>query len=221
MIVAAGKGKRIKSKTLKPFILLNGKPLLYYSLKTFQDHPQVKSIILVAGESSLNKAYALVKKYKFLKVKCVVQGGKERKDSVISGLKQVDKNVSFILIHDAARPFVSKDLITKVLKALLNHKAVIPGIPAQDTLKYTDKKGLVKKTLKREYIYSIQTPQGIRTDLLPLLFKNYRKSKAVYDDAALVEQQTKVKVIPSSAKNFKITTPEDLLRAEYCLFRKK
>ncbi|MFC1599251.1 2-C-methyl-D-erythritol 4-phosphate cytidylyltransferase [Candidatus Omnitrophota bacterium] len=221
VIVAAGKGTRIKSKTTKPFIVLQNKPLLFYSLKTFQNHLQIKSIILVVGKPNFKKAWSIINKYKLSKIKCIVQGGEERKDSVINGLSQIDKSTKFVLIHDAARPFVSKDLITKILKALKEYKAAVPGIPVQDTLKRTDKKTRVVNTLEREYIHSIQTPQGLRTEILPLLFKNYRKSKSVYDDVMLIEGEVRVKVVSSSPKNFKITTPDDLRLARFYLSQKK
>jgi len=221
VIVAAGKGKRIKSKTPKPFIVLQGKPILFYSLKIFQNHPKINGIILVVGKSGLKKAHALINKYKFSKVKYVTEGGKERKDSVINGLRRIDQDTKFVLIHDAARPFVKNCLITGVLKALRRYKAAIPGVPAQDTLKTVDSRRIVKKTLNRENLYYIQTPQGIRTEILPLILKNYSGLKIAHDDAMLVEQKVKVKVVPSSPENFKITTPEDLLLAEAYLSNKK
>ena len=221
VIVAAGKGKRIKSKVPKPFILLNKKPLIFYSLKAFQNHPRIKNIILVTEKKLISKAQALVKQYEFKKVKKIVAGGQERKDSVINGLQHVEWGSNQILIHDGARPLVTKELITRILDALIKNKAAIPGVAICDTVKLADSKQTVTKTLKRENVYYIQTPQGIRTTILPLFFRNVEKSKDVYDDSMLIEGEIKVKIVDSDLQNIKITTPADLRLAEVYLASQK
>ncbi len=217
IIVAAGKGRRIKSKIPKPFIILKNKPLLFYTLRVFQDHPLIKKIILVVEKENIKKAQALVKKYRFRKVKEIVVGGRERKDSVINGLHLIDKETKFILIHDGVRPFIRKELISEVIRNLKKYRAVIPGFPVQDTLKYINSKNIVKKTLKRENLYHIQTPQGFRRDILPLLIRGIKKSKSVYDESMLIEKRIKVKLISGHPLNIKITTPYDLLLAKLYL----
>lgn len=220
VIVAAGKGTRIKSKIPKAFILLNNRPLVFFSLKIFQNHKKVKKIILVVKKDYIAKARALVKKYKLTKVKTIVPGGILRKDSVINGLRCIEKGTEFVLVHDAARPFVSKDLITQILKALKKYPAAIPGFAVCDTLKYAQINRVVKKTLKRENIFQIQTPQGFRASLVPLLLKSSRKCRFAYDDAMLVEKIKKVKIVLSKPLNIKITTPSDLKLAGYILGKK-
>ncbi len=215
VILAAGKGRRLKKSTPKPFVKLNGLPLLAYSLKTFQAHPKVTSIILVTGKGSIRKAKEIVRKMGFTKVKAVVSGGKKRIDSVIRGLKEVSKQAKYVLIHDSARPFAGKRIIDGVLKALSKYKMAIPGNTFSDTVKETDFSGIVKKTLVRENLYRIQTPQGIHSLLIPDIISLSKKASSVYDEAVLLEKEEKVKVVKSDSANIKVTTPEDLAFAEF------
>ena len=210
VVVAAGKGVRLKTKTPKAFVRLKGKPLLYYSLKAFQNHPQISRIILVVDKKELFRAFHLVKEYKFSKVGMIVRGGKERKDSVASGLGEVRKYSKYVLIHDAARLFVNSRLISQIIAALKSFDCAIPGVPVKDTVKYADRRGIVKATLKREGLFQIQTPQGIRSRLIPGILKNTKKRRFAYDDASLIEKTNKVKVVLSNPANIKITTPDDL-----------
>jgi len=215
IILAAGKGRRLKRSIPKPFVKLNGLPLLVYPLKTFQAHPKVASIILVTGKGSIRKAKGIVRKMGFTKVKAVVSGGKKRIDSVICGLKEVSKQAKYVLIHDSARPFADRKIIDRVLKALSKYKMAIPGNPFSDTVKETDSFGIVKKTLVRENLYRIQTPQGIHRSLIPDIISLSKKASSVYDEAVLLEKKEKVKVVKSDSANIKITTSESLAFAEF------
>ncbi len=220
IILAAGSGRRLKAKTDKPFIRLAGKPLLYYSLKAFQSHSQINGIILVCRKNKLAKSKQLVKKYRFSKVEKIIAGGKRRADSAINGLKQIDENTGYVLIHDSARPLVTKKLITRTINTLRRYKAVIPGFSVKDTLKYAGADLTVKKTLNRENLYHIQTPQGFRTSLIPQMMRNSKRFNYVYDDSILIEKNTPVKIINSGPENLKITTRADLSFAEFLLAKK-
>ena len=220
IILGAGRGKRLKRKMSKAFVSLGGKPLLYYSLRTFEYHPQIESIVLVVRTQDFDKTYSLIRKYKFRKVRKIVKGGKERVNSVLNALKEIDFDPKYLLIHDSARPFLDKNLITRVLKALKKYKVVVPGVRVQDTLKEVGEENIVKKTLKREKIQLIQTPQGFSWEVFKKVISK-PKLRPIYDDACLVEAKEKVKVIPGSFFNFKITTPEDLFLANlYLSYRK-
>jgi len=222
IILGAGKGKRLKRKTSKAFVSLGGRPLLYYSLRTFEYHPRIESIILVVRTQDFEKARSLIRKYKFRKVRKIVKGGRERVDSVWNALKEIDFDPEYLLVHDSARPFLDKNLITRILKALKKYKAVIPGVRVQDTLKEVGEGNIVKKTLLREKIWFIQTPQGFRWEVLKKIINQPKfKLKPVYDDACLIEAKEKVKVVPGSFFNFKITTSEDLFLANLYLFYRK
>lgn len=210
IVLAAGKGTRLKSKTPKAFIKLGPKPLVYYSLRTFQNNPGITNIILVVPKNKQKVALRLIKNNKFKKVSAVIPGGKERINSVNNGTKHISKQSSYLLVHDSARPFTTDLLINKILRQLKNNRAVIPGIPVKDTVKYSDSNNCVRKTIKREKLYQIQTPQGFRTDLFLKKIKNRKLGRSIYDDSFLVESNYKVKIIDGESINFKITTKEDL-----------
>lgn len=220
VILAAGKGRRLKKSAPKPFVKLNGLPLLIYSLKTFQTHPKVTSIILVTGGGSIRKTKGMVKKMGFTKVKAVVSGGKKRIGSVICGLKEISKQAKYVLIHDSARPFAGNKIIDRVLKALSKYKMAIPAVPVTDTVKKTNSLGIVKETLIRENLYRIQTPQGIHSSLIPEIISSAQKVSSVYDEAVLLEKKEKVKIVKSDSSNIKITTPDDLAFAEFIAKKK-
>ncbi|MBN2119941.1 MAG: 2-C-methyl-D-erythritol 4-phosphate cytidylyltransferase [Candidatus Omnitrophica bacterium] len=216
IIVAAGKGKRMGAKP-KAFLALGSKPILFYSLKTFQKHPKISEIILVVRKNQIKKAEDLVRRYGFNKTGKVIAGGRQRKDSVVNGLESISPKAKYVLIHDAARPFVKKELITRIISALEKYEAAVPGIPAKDTLKSVNSQKIVKSTLDRRNIYQIQTPQGLRVKLIKNLLAKSKKAKNVYDDVILIEKHKEVKIIPSSPSNFKITTPHDLSLARFYL----
>jgi 2-C-methyl-D-erythritol 4-phosphate cytidylyltransferase len=201
VIVCAGRGKRLGKD--KSILNLKGKPLFWYAVNTFQKIKKIKQIILVLKKSHFKLAKKLVKDKKVF----LVEGGKERKDSVYNGLINLKKDIDYVLIHDGARPFVSKELILRIIRNLKKYPAVICGIKTRDTLKII-KNGFVKKTLKREEVFLIQTPQGFKKDLILSAYK--LKKKKIYDDAQVLEIiGKKIKVIEGDIFNFKITYPQD------------
>ncbi len=207
VIVGAGFGKRIGKA--KAAILLEGKPLFYYSLKTFLNCKAIGQVILVLQK----KHFKIAKNFIDNKKVTLTAGGQTRKQSVINGLEKVREGIDFILIHDCARPFLKKQLILKVIKELKNYPAVIPGIKVKDTLKQVQK-GLVKKTLNRENILSIQTPQGFRKNLLKSEYKKHKHLK-ITDSAKIFEKAGHpVKIVEGDRLNFKITYKEDIFLAK-------
>jgi len=221
IVLAAGCGARLKSKTPKPLVKLNGLPVILYSLKTFGELPQVKEIIVVVNPSNKKEIIRIAKYYSLGKVKEFVLGGKARQDSVRQGLAAVSNCADLILIHDAARPFVDKKTISGVITRAKNCGAAIIGVPVKCTIKeahgswlMAHKGGVVKKTLDRNKLWEIQTPQVFNKDLILAAFKRFGRKK-VTDDAMLIEKLgKKVNIVEGSYNNIKITTPEDLLIAE-------
>ncbi|MCF7873175.1 MAG: 2-C-methyl-D-erythritol 4-phosphate cytidylyltransferase [Candidatus Omnitrophica bacterium] len=206
VIVCAGFGKRIGQP--KANILLAGKPLFYYSLRTFLGISQIDQVILVLQK----KHFKIVRKFISNERINLVEGAKTRKQSVTNGLAKIRDEINYVLIHDCARPFVKKQIILKVIKELKMHSAVIPGIKVKDTLKQV-KEGLVKKTLDRNNIYSIQTPQGFKKDLIKALYKKYKRNDFT-DSAQLIEKSGKtVKLVEGDSLNFKLTYREDIILA--------
>lgn len=222
IVLAAGAGIRMKSSVRKQYMELSGKPVLYYSLKVFEES-LVSQIVLVVGAGEIEYCRReIIEKYGFTKVSAVVEGGKERYHSVFEGLKAV-KNADYVLIHDGARPFVDKDMIFRSIKAAERYDACVVGMPVKDTIKIVDHGGFVEATPDRSCLWQIQTPQ---TFSYPLIFQAYQKvidagKCTVTDDAMVLEYATghKVKVIEGSYSNIKITTPEDMMVAKAFLMQ--
>lgn len=218
IVLAAGKGTRMNSKIQKQFLEVEGKPVIYYSLKCFQESLLIRDIILVTGEESLSYCKEeIVKRFGFSKVKKVTAGGKERYDSVYAGLCACD-NTDYVLIHDGARPFVTEEILERTCFAVKETGACVVGMPAKDTIKISDRNKMVESTPAREKVWLVQTPQAFRYSLIKESYESIRckDMSGITDDAMIVEQESGVKValVHGSYENLKITTPEDLIIAE-------
>jgi 2-C-methyl-D-erythritol 4-phosphate cytidylyltransferase len=209
IIVAAGLGRRLNSKVPKALVLLKGKPLVAYSLKVFEDHPGIDSVVLVTVAGHMPQFVRMARSFK--KVRAVVAGGLARSDSVKCGLKEISPDTDIVLVHDAARPFIENAMINRLFGALKKNKAAIVGVPLKFTVKKIDPKTLdIQETPARELLWEAQTPQGFHKDVL---VKAYAKkfNKEATDDAMMVERMgIKVKIVEGSYRNIKITTAEDI-----------
>lgn len=222
IVLAAGKGSRMNSDIEKQFMLLEDKPLLYYSLNTFQDSI-VDNIILVVSENHISYCQEqIVDKYNFTKVDKIVAGGKERYNSVYEGLTST-KDTDYVVIHDGARPFVTKDMIEKCIEVLESYDGCTVGMPVKDTIKVVNENTEGIDTPNRESLWQIQTPQTFKKDKLleaydKMFSDNYGN---ITDDTMIMERYntSKIKVLKGDYTNIKITTPEDLKIAE--IFLKK
>ncbi len=221
IVLAAGTGKRMNTAQKKQYISLKGYPILYYSLKAFEES-QIERIVLVTGEEELSYCQnEIVKKYGFQKVTAVVAGGKERYHSVYNGLMAA-KGPDYVLIHDGARPFVTQDIIMRTLDGARAWGACVAGMPAKDTIKIADKDGFAKDTPDRSKVWVVQTPQSFSYDLILPAYQNLIEMEqnghtvTVTDDAMVLELFgcNKVKLAEGSYDNIKITTPSDLSVAE-------
>lgn len=218
IVLAAGQGKRMHSKVQKQFLEIQGYPVLYYSLRCFQESPLIQDIILVTGEESISYCKEeIVKKYGFTKVSAVIPGGKERYDSVYAGLCEC-RDCEYVLIHDGARPFVTEEILKRGLQKVKETGACVIGMPSKDTVKLSDEEGYVKETPNRKRVWTIQTPQIFLYSLIREAHDSIRQKdmSKITDDAMVVEQETgaKVALAEGSYQNIKITTPEDLDIAE-------
>lgn len=223
IVLAAGKGRRFKSKVPKPLAKIRFKPVLIYSLESLCRHPRIRKIIIVANAANFKKILSLIKRYHINKVACVVLGGKRRQDSVSCGLKRIiDDDCDFVLIHDSARPFTDSKIISRVIEKAKKSGCAIAGVPVKATIKkaVSSNSRIVDKTLDRRMLWEIQTPQVFRKDLILSAYKKF-KNVPVTDDASLVEKLgRKVSIVLGSYNNIKITTPEDLALAQYISLRK-
>ena len=218
VVPAAGSGTRYGPGTRKPFLLLNGKPLIIWALEILESVPNISHIIPVLKKSDLNKGKKLFQQYEISKILRIVEGGKERQDSVLNALTGLKGNFSIVMIHDGARPFLTKDMIERGLDELDGFDGVVVGMPPKDTIKETEH-GFVQSTLNRDSLWAIQTPQFFPVQVISAAYERaYRERYYSTDDAALVERYGgRVKVIKGSYSNIKITTPEDLAFAELLL----
>ena len=212
IVVCAGKGERLKGFD-KATLKLGGKPLFYHAVSKFAKLADIKQVVLVLQKSNFNIARKTLKSKKVT----LVEGGRERNDSVYNGLCALGRGVDYVLIHDGARPLVTKRLIKRMLKELKKHPAVICGLRAKDTVKVVDSKNIIRQTLDRNSIFLVQTPQAFKKDLILKAYKRNKKKK-LFDDAQAVELiGKKVKVIDGEAFNFKITYKEDYMLAKRLL----
>ncbi len=210
VIVGAGYSQRMGED--KIFLLLAGKPLIAWSVDACQYHESINQIVLVLNESNINSGRRLATERDWSKVKEICPGGLQRQDSVKNGLERlVDCN--WVLIHDGARPFLTHDLIRDGLKAARVTGAAAAAIPVKDTIKMSDNTGMVTETLKRQQLWTVQTPQVFRFDIITYAYEQVKD--AVTDDASLVEKLGyQVKLYVGSYGNIKVTTPEDMALAE-------
>ena len=221
IVLAAGQGKRMHTKIQKQFLEIKGYPVLYYSLRCFQDSPLIEDIILVTGEESvLYCQKEIVDKYGFTKITKIIPGGKERYDSVYQGLLACE-NSDYVLIHDGARPFITEEILERGLTGAEETGACAVGMPSKDTVKIADESGYIAETPDRNKVWMIQTPQIFQYALIRNAHESIRTREMsnVTDDAMVVEQETgiKVRLAEGSYQNIKITTPEDLGVAELFL----
>lgn len=220
IVLAAGSGKRMNSKVHKQYLIIQDRPVLYYSLKAFEDSA-VDEIVLVVGKGEEKICRKeIVDKYGISKVKAIVEGGKERYHSVFEGLKQTS-DADYVLIHDGARPFVNQDIIRRCMQEVQKYQACVVGMPVKDTIKIADEEGYAKQTPDRKNVWMIQTPQTFSYALIYEAYEEMLKTEdtAITDDAMVLERikGKKSKLIEGSYRNIKITTPEDLLIANVYL----
>lgn len=220
IIVAAGSGLRFGGKVKKQFIEIENKPILYYTLRKFQDNPYIDEIILVISSDSLEYFKEKISiLYDFSKIK-ITLGGSSRYESVKNGLSKISKKSDIVLVHDGVRPFVSFDLIERVINVTQSKGSCIPVVKAKDTLKEVID-GKVIKTIERTNIHNVQTPQGFTKELI-LEAYNLEKEIVTTDDAGLLEYLgLDVYTTLGDYLNIKITTKDDLLIAETILKNSK
>ena len=217
IVLAAGSGRRMQSDTPKQFMDLCGHPLIYYALAAFEAS-DVDDIVLVTGADAVSYCQnAIVNAFGFKKVKAIVTGGAERCDSVYRGLMAAEDS-DIVLIHDGARPFVTKEIIRDNIACARACGACVTAVPSKDTVKLSDENGFVASTPDRSRVWIIQTPQTFAGDLVRQAYDRCMESgdKTVTDDAMVVEKyaQHPVRLLMGSYRNIKVTTPEDIPVAE-------
>jgi 2-C-methyl-D-erythritol 4-phosphate cytidylyltransferase len=210
IIVGAGSSERMGMD--KIFAALGGREILTWSIDTFQNCKNIDRIIIVLNQRNIEQGNDLVQKRKWTKVTDVCTGGKLRQDSVKNGLSKLS-NCDWVIIHDAARPFVTDTIIKNGLDAAGETGSAIAAVPAKDTIKSVDSNLYVDSTPDRSKLWAVQTPQVFRFDII--MDAHDRNNGQVTDDAAMVEQAGyRVKIFMGAYTNIKITTPDDMILAE-------
>ncbi|MGG1398749.1 2-C-methyl-D-erythritol 4-phosphate cytidylyltransferase [Bacillus salipaludis] len=221
ILPAAGQGKRMGAGKNKLLLELNAIPVLIHTLRVFEEDEKCDGIILAIHPQDEAEFNVLLKRYQIEKVKGLVPGGKERQHSIHHALKTVSDG-EMILVHDAARPFIRKEHIHRLIKAAEETGAAIIAVPAKDTMK-TVSNQTVLGTVERSSLWAVQTPQAFRMSILLEAYENAESENFLgTDDASLVERiPHPVTVVEGDYDNIKLTTPEDLFFAEAILKKRK
>lgn len=226
IVLAGGSGKRIGGNVPKQYIEINGKPLIYYCLKTFEESfiDEIVLVVRAGDEEYVRKE--IVDRYSFKKVVKITAGGEERYSSVACGLEAIE-NCDYVFIHDGARAFVTGEVLQNAHEAVKKYGATVASVKSKDTVKLADKTGFVSSTPDRDSVYIMQTPQvfdfaAIRECYRKLLASEKEllaKGINITDDAMVMERFGSLKVFlcRGDYKNIKVTTPEDVNIAKMIL----
>lgn len=217
IVLAGGRGSRMNSDIPKQYMPVCDRPVLFYSLKVFEEHEKIQEVILVAPEN--DKDYCkkeIIDKYEFKKVKRIVAGGSERFNSVYNALKNI-RGGGYVFIHDAARPCITKKIIDRLYEAVKIHNAVVAAVKSKDTVKISED-GFVSSTPDRNNVWIVQTPQVFKTENIKKAYDVMMAAQnvSVTDDAMVMEHygEDKIYLCEASYSNIKITTGEDIFTVE-------
>lgn len=219
IIVAAGKGSRMKAAVNKQYLMLSDKPVLVHALEAFERTGIISEIILVIHREDHKLYEECILPFGFKKITAVADGGSDRQASVFSGLQRVSPESEIIAVHDGARPLVTPETISNSVAVAARHGAACVGVPVKDTIKKADPDQMVLDTPDRSMLWAIQTPQAFQREVLikaheTAIAEGYRGT----DDSVLVERLgIPVRMVMGSYTNLKITTAEDLVVAEALL----
>ena len=212
IIVCSGVGKRMGTNIPKQFLKVNNKPIICYTIDKFENCSQIDEIIIVTNKNYIDYfKNDIVHNYNYKKIVKVVEGGKERLNSVYNGINSIEDKNNIVLIHDGVRPFIEEKDIINIIENTKIYNACILGVKVKDTVKIC-KDGFIENTPNREDIFLAQTPQSFKYELLKEAYDYIINNNIfVTDDASVIESfGEKVKIVEGSYNNIKITTPEDL-----------
>lgn len=220
VVPAGGSGTRMGNEVPKQFLQLGGVPLLIHALRVFESSRTITEIVVVVPQDEVTYCQQeLLPQFALSKVSTVTAGGVRRQDSVWNGLQAVDERTKIVVVHDAVRPFVTSAMVEQVVERAGTNGAAIAAIPLHDTVKRAAPDGTIETTLDRQRLWSAQTPQAFKLELLLEAHRSSRQSGVeATDDAFLVEQiGHRVAIVNGSPDNIKITRPEDLVMGEAIL----
>lgn len=221
IILAGGSGRRMGNNIPKQYLDINGKPVLYYSMKTFSDAEFINEIIIVAAEDHIDRVQSeIVDLYGLHKISNVIKGGRERYHSVANGLEALPADTDYVFIHDGARPFVTPYTIERCLHYAQKYRGAVAAVKSKDTVKIADDDSMILSTPDRGHVWMVQTPQTfeyllIRDAYRRLLDDEDRLKTAginITDDTMVAKMYADVdaRLVESTYENIKLTTPEDM-----------
>ncbi len=221
ILVAAGKSARMGAGVDKLFLEVAGRPLVAHTWQRFEDAKCINEIILVVRRGRQGRFEELAEKFHFQKPHRIVVGGAERQDSVQHGLAALSATAEIVAIHDAARPCVSEELITATVKRASETGAAVAAQPVTDTIKESADGRLIDRTLDRSRLWSVQTPQTFRVEVIRRALEEVRRRRLIFtDDTAACELiRQPVRLISRVAPNPKVTVRGDLPLVEMLLRR--
>jgi 2-C-methyl-D-erythritol 4-phosphate cytidylyltransferase len=219
IVLAAGRSTRMGGGENKQFLQLLGKPLVYYSLAAFEQAPSVTNVVVVRRPDYAEQAGTIVREFGFRKVVAFADGGAERQNSVWSGLQACPAGTEIVAVHDGARPLVIPELIEATIQCARVTGTGIASTKVVDTVKEADEQRRILRTVDRTSLWSVQTPQTARIELLRAGYEKVFALKMVVTDeaAAIKAMGHEVHLVEWPYLNFKITRPPDLAVAEALL----
>ncbi|HIC95493.1 TPA: 2-C-methyl-D-erythritol 4-phosphate cytidylyltransferase [Candidatus Bipolaricaulota bacterium] len=216
VVLAAGKSSRMGQS--KPYLPLNGRPVLLFSLERFDRSPLVEELVVAVREEEAERFQeGILARRHFQKPIKTVIGGEERQDSALAAVRALSEGIELVLVHDGARPFFSDELLERLVEAAEEHGAAVPAIPAKETIRGFDEEGFATEELDRSRLFLVQTPQCFSYKLLRRsLEEACARGRYFTDDAGAVAAiaGVRAKLVPGEEENIKITTPLDLELAE-------
>lgn len=224
VVLAAGSGSRMHTAEKKQFMDLCGLPVVVHSLLAFEKNENIDSVVVVTAKEDVHRMLLLSLRYNLRKVKNIAEGGDMRFKSVYSGLKTVEADTDYVLIHDGARPLLSQELIDRCCEYVKIYKACVAAVPVTDTIKIADDRMFIKETVDRSRLWAVQTPQAFSYSIFMKAYNKLYETIREYnsdpsritDDAMIVENMgdRPVHFVPGEYSNIKITTQEDMTVAE-------
>jgi 2-C-methyl-D-erythritol 4-phosphate cytidylyltransferase len=223
IIPAGGSGTRMGGPLLKQFLPLRGSPILLRTLRAFDGHPDIDEIVVAGPAGFLARIRGMVARGGFVRVTGVVEGGGNRQASVENALRALSPGITIVLVHDAVRPLVEPRVISQVIESAARWGAAAAAAPALDTVHWEGAPGFFTRTLARRRIWNVQTPQGFRRAILEEAHRRARRSGlTATDDASLILRLgRRVRIVESSPRNLKITSPDDLRTASALIGRQE
>ncbi|OGV43407.1 MAG: hypothetical protein A2X46_13375 [Lentisphaerae bacterium GWF2_57_35] len=211
-MIAGGKGEQLSAEATIPYLYLNGKPVLTYSLQAFERCPEIDGVILIVDKERIESVTGMVQMFGCSKVKKLMPAAVHRQGSVISALKELDEEVKVVTIHDTSRPCITAEMISETVKAAKRYGSGVAAVALKDYVKEVEKGLTVKNSFEDISLWSVQSPQTFKKDVLLKGYEALAKKKIQTEDDSLAYEKTKesVHLVESKPLNIKIRTVDDL-----------